>query len=196
MMLSAALILIILLTSGIAYPHHQQLRHYGQQDVVLVTNHNYTTKTFSTSFLIPTSSTYPSSAHHPRSPVAPTTSATPVYRGHVNNPTLTSSAVADVANVQWLPYTSPRSSSSSDTRCYLVTPPQQPVLIGQALRDITHYDTSLGACGITSDGDAQNVVALPHSIMGPKSNNNPYCNKTITITCIATGKTTSAIVVD
>jgi hypothetical protein len=45
MMLSAALILIILLTSSIAYPHRQQLRHYGQQDVVLVTNLNYVTET-------------------------------------------------------------------------------------------------------------------------------------------------------
>ena len=45
MMLSAALILIILLTSSIAYPHRQQLRHYGQQDVVLVTNYNYVTET-------------------------------------------------------------------------------------------------------------------------------------------------------
>ncbi|KAH6667801.1 hypothetical protein B0J14DRAFT_172709 [Halenospora varia] len=62
--------------------------------------------------------------------------------------------------------------------------------------DITHYDAGLGACGITSDGDAQNVVALPHSMMGPKSNDNQYCNKAITITCIATGKTTSATVVD
>ena len=44
-MLSAALILIILLTSSIAYPHRQQLRHNGQQDVVLVTNHNYVTET-------------------------------------------------------------------------------------------------------------------------------------------------------
>lgn len=40
------------------------------------------------------------------------------------------------------------------------------------------------------------MVALPHSMMGPKFNDNPYCNKTITITCIATGKTTSATVVD
>ncbi|KAG9242480.1 hypothetical protein BJ878DRAFT_425812, partial [Calycina marina] len=47
---------------------------------------------------------------------------------------------------------------------------------------ITHYDAGLGACGITSDGDAPNMVALPHSMMGPKSNDNPYCNKTITAT--------------
>jgi hypothetical protein len=32
--------------------------------------------------------------------------------------------------------------------------------------------------------------------MGPLSNDNPYCGKTITITCIATGQTTTATVVD
>jgi rare lipoprotein A (peptidoglycan hydrolase) len=32
--------------------------------------------------------------------------------------------------------------------------------------------------------------------MGPLSNDNPYCGKTITITCTATGKTTTAVVVD
>jgi len=39
-------------------------------------------------------------------------------------------------------------------------------------------------------------VALPHCMMGHKSNDNPYYNKTMTITYIATGKTTSATVVD
>jgi hypothetical protein len=42
----------------------------------------------------------------------------------------------------------------------------------------------------------QNVVALPHVLMGSESNSNPYCGKTITITCIATRKTTIATVVD
>jgi hypothetical protein len=40
------------------------------------------------------------------------------------------------------------------------------------------------------------VVALPYGLMGLKSNSNPYCSKTITITCIATSKTTTATVVD
>jgi hypothetical protein len=62
--------------------------------------------------------------------------------------------------------------------------------------NITYYIAGLGACRITSDRDIQNVVALPHSLIGTKSNNNPYCNKTITITCIVTGKTTTATVVD
>jgi len=62
--------------------------------------------------------------------------------------------------------------------------------------DITYYEAGLGACGIVSDGTVQNVVALPHVLMGSASNNNPYCGKTITIKCSATGKTTTATVVD
>jgi hypothetical protein len=62
--------------------------------------------------------------------------------------------------------------------------------------DITYYTASLGACRITSNRDIQNVVALPYSLIGTKSNNNPYCGKTIIITCIATSKTTTATVVD
>ena len=40
------------------------------------------------------------------------------------------------------------------------------------------------------------MVALPYSLMGPKSNSNLYCGKTITITYIAIGKTTTATMVD
>ena len=40
------------------------------------------------------------------------------------------------------------------------------------------------------------MVALPHGLMGSESNDNPYCGKTITITSVATGKTTTATVVD
>lgn len=47
-----------------------------------------------------------------------------------------------------------------------------------------------------SNGDVEKVVALPHGLMGTKSNDNLYCGKSITITCIATGKTTTATVVD
>ena len=61
--------------------------------------------------------------------------------------------------------------------------------------DITYYDTGLGACGITSTDD-QNVVALPYEFMGTQSNGNPYCGRTIAITCDTTGKTSTATVVD
>lgn len=59
--------------------------------------------------------------------------------------------------------------------------------------DITYYDTGLGACGITST-DTEKVVALPHGLMGTKSNDNPYCGRTIAIEL--NGKTTTATVVD
>lgn len=59
--------------------------------------------------------------------------------------------------------------------------------------DITYYDTGLGACGITSY-DTEKVVALPHGLMGTKSNDNPYCGRTIAIEL--NGKTTTATVVD
>ncbi len=62
--------------------------------------------------------------------------------------------------------------------------------------DLTFYTAGLGACGLTTDGTVDKVVALPHDLMGPLSNDNPYCGKTITITCTATGKTTTAVVVD
>jgi hypothetical protein len=62
--------------------------------------------------------------------------------------------------------------------------------------DITYYQAGLGACGIDSDGDTQNVVALPHALMGAQSNGNPYCGQTITIQCPSTGETTTATVVD
>ncbi|RDW91214.1 hypothetical protein BP5796_02379 [Coleophoma crateriformis] len=62
--------------------------------------------------------------------------------------------------------------------------------------DITYYTAGLGACGLTTDGDNENVVALPHDFMGTQSNGNPYCGKTVTIYCVATGKSTQATVVD
>jgi hypothetical protein len=40
------------------------------------------------------------------------------------------------------------------------------------------------------------VVALLYSLIGTKSNSNPYYGKTVTITCLATSKTTTATVVD
>jgi len=32
--------------------------------------------------------------------------------------------------------------------------------------DITYYEAGLGACGIVSNGAVENVVALPHVLMG------------------------------
>lgn len=60
--------------------------------------------------------------------------------------------------------------------------------------DITYYQAGLGACGLTTDGDTDMVIALPHELMGTQSNGNPYCGKTVTIS--ANGHKITAIVVD
>lgn len=60
--------------------------------------------------------------------------------------------------------------------------------------DITFYEAGLGACGDTSDGSSENVVALAHEFMGELSNTNPYCGKTVTIEY--NGVTVEATVVD
>ena len=62
--------------------------------------------------------------------------------------------------------------------------------------DMTWFQAGPGSCGLTSNGEAENVVALSQLMMGPQSYGNPYCGKTITITCLATGKTATATVVD
>jgi hypothetical protein len=62
--------------------------------------------------------------------------------------------------------------------------------------DMTYFKTGLGACGFISDGKTERVAALPLNLMGSESNNNPYCGMGVTITCVATGKTTNATIVD
>ena len=46
---------------------------------------------------------------------------------------------------------------------------------------MTYYQAGLGACGITSNGDVEIVVALSSSLMGYQSNSNPYCGKHIKV---------------
>ncbi|KAG4427411.1 hypothetical protein IFR05_017106 [Cadophora sp. M221] len=60
--------------------------------------------------------------------------------------------------------------------------------------DITYYEAGLGACGETTDGSVEKVIALPVGLMGAQSNGNPYCGKTVTIK--KGSKTTTATVVD
>ncbi|KAH7407875.1 hypothetical protein BKA64DRAFT_667612 [Cadophora sp. MPI-SDFR-AT-0126] len=60
--------------------------------------------------------------------------------------------------------------------------------------DITYYEAGLGACGETTDGSVDKVIALPVGMMGAQSNGNPYCGKTVTIK--KGDKTTTATVVD
>ncbi|TEY37132.1 hypothetical protein BOTCAL_0532g00060 [Botryotinia calthae] len=88
------------------------------------------------------------------------------------------------------PASTPASSSSSGSTSG-VCPSGSP-----CSGDITFYEAGLGACGITTDGSSFAGVALPVGLMGSLSNSNPYCGKTITITCTSTGKTTQATVID
>ena len=62
--------------------------------------------------------------------------------------------------------------------------------------DITYYTAGLGVYGTTSNRDTENIVALPHGLIGTQSNGNLYYGKTIIIRCKATGKKTTATVVD
>jgi hypothetical protein len=132
----------------------------------------------------------------------PTTSAATVasvYGALVESLTLSSPIVTDVVKYKSNSIYAPleattalalalvATSSSSNSECLLDSP---------CKGDITYYTAGLGACGITSNRDIQNVVALLYSLISTKSNDNPYCSKTITITCIATSKITTATVVD
>lgn len=62
--------------------------------------------------------------------------------------------------------------------------------------DLTYYTVGMGACGEDDSGKdmKENIVALSHLLMGEKSNGNPYCGRTITISY--GGKTIQAIVKD
>jgi len=60
--------------------------------------------------------------------------------------------------------------------------------------DITYYEAGLGACGWTTDGETEDVIALSHLLMGTQSNGNPFCGKYVTITL--GGKSITAKVVD
>ena len=118
---------------------------------------------------------------------APTPSETPVYVAPVYTPAAETTPTATPAAPAAPAASSPASSGSSSGVCNSGSPCEG---------DITYYEAGLGACGVTNDGSTENVVALPHGLMGPLSNSNPYCGKTITIKCTTTGKTTTATVVD
>ena len=131
-----------------------------------------TTSTSVAPYIPPTPST--SSVYVP--PAAPTSTyvalvdsvTTPVYVAPVTSqaPVPTTAAPAPASAT---PASSPSTSGgtcSSESPCS---------------GDITYYQAGLGACGITSDGDEDLVIALPWELMGTQSNGNPYCGKTVTI---------------
>lgn len=112
----------------------------------------------------------------------PVTSETPAYVSPTPAPTTFVTSTSSTA----LAPASSSASSSSGGECSEGSP---------CAGDITYYDTGMGACGIVS-ADSDKVVALPWQLMGEQSNGNPYCGRTISITCDATGKSTTATVVD
>lgn len=173
-----------------------------------------TSTTFSLVYVAPTTTSVDVPPPTEAAPVPTTTSTTPVVVApvpapepttsttttpvavvveptEVAQPTTTTEAAAPVASSSSESSTESESSSSSygaeTSGCTDSTP---------CSGDITYYTAGLGACGTTVDGDTTNVVALPYALMGTASNNNQYCGQTITIQCTATGKTTTATVVD
>ena len=96
----------------------------------------------------------------------------------------TTSATAEVA----IPTTSSSSSSSSGSSDCSESNP--------CAGDMTHYTAGVGACGWPNNGTTDAVVALAHEYMGTQSNGNPFCGRNMTVKCTATGKTTTAMVVD
>lgn len=96
--------------------------------------------------------------------------------------TLGPSAGKDIAFTQT---TTTLSSSIPTSQCSLENP---------CSGDLTFFTAGLGACGQTTDGDTESVIALPYELMGTKSNDNPYCNRSVTIE--KDGKKIEATVVD
>lgn len=45
----------------------------------------------------------------------------------------------------------------------------------------TYTPAGLGACGSVVDTNTDMAIALPHGFMGERSNDNPYCNREVTI---------------
>lgn len=154
--------------------------------------------TFSTSVLLPLTASACSLSSGDWHTTTDTT-ATSMHAALIEIPSSISSIVIDVTKYKSTSVYTPLEAITSSTPA----PGATPLSISNECSsdspckgDITYYQAGLGACGFTNDRDIQNVVALPHGLMGTKSNGNPYCGKTVTITCLATGKTTTATVVD
>lgn len=65
----------------------------------------------------------------------------------------------------------------------------------KCIGDVTHWDGGLGACGTYVDTESEMAIALPHGFMGPLSNSNPYCGRSLTIKTTS-GSTVQATVKD
>jgi hypothetical protein len=134
--------------------------------------------------LIPTPTVAPAPYVAPTIDVnpAPSSSTTPVAA-----PSQAPVAPVAVATPSASPQAGPQSSGYSG-ECSVSSP---------CTGKFTYYDTSTsvtGACGWGNDGLTEAVVALPAGFMGPQSNGNPFCDKTITLSVGTT--TINATVVD
>ncbi|KAI9811489.1 MAG: hypothetical protein M1827_005472 [Pycnora praestabilis] len=131
-------------------------------------------------YVAPSSSSIPASSS--------STSTTPVV---VNVPTPSQPVAA---------YTPPASTTSAAAAASSPASSSGDAATGQCSSgspctgDITFYAAGLGACGETSDGSAEDVIALPFGMMGTQSNGNPFCGKTVTIKLGS--KSATATVVD
>jgi hypothetical protein len=111
--------------------------------------------------------------------LAPTTSvdvpATPVT-------TQAAAAVADPSTVSAAPVAVQSSGKESG--------------VDKRTGDMTYYTLGMGSCGEDDTGldNKTPIVAISHIVMGEKSNGNPYCGKTITISY--GGKTLVATIKD
>lgn len=120
------------------------------------------------------STTAPSTSPSPEPVITPETKPQPAYTPPAKPSTTTALAAA--------PSTPPGSSGGA---CSKGSP---------CKGDITYYEAGMGACGFPSDGSKEDVVALPHGLMGTQSNGNPFCGRKVTITL--NGKSIVAEVVD
>lgn len=129
-------------------------------------------------------------------PAPTTSSSTQVAAAAVVEPTSTTTeaVAATVAPSSSSSGSSAASDSSSSSSYGAVT--SGCTASSPCTGDMTYYTAGMGACGTVNDGNVERVVALPHGLMGTQSNGNPYCGQTITIRCAATGKHTTATVVD
>jgi len=132
----------------------------------------------------PPPATTTSVAPPPPPPPAPTTSTTtqapaPTTPAQEPSPAATTSSSpapaepqAQVASPGSGSGSSGGSSSSPNGQCTESSP---------CTGDITFYTAGLGACGVTSNGATDDVIALPVGMMGPQSNGNPFCGLKVTI---------------
>lgn len=153
---------LLLVYGAIAKPRQ---RRYEKQDIVCSISPLSTTQ-------FPPTPSIPS-VYGPHSAPSPThvalvvdTVTTPIYV-----PPTTTTAPVQVTTAPSSLAPAP-SSPSSGASCTARSP---------CVGFLTYYIAGVGACGVTSDGNSELVVALPFGLMDTLSNDNPYCGKTITI---------------